>query len=241
MKTIFCIISFALCFLRTSAQEVDIADTTKSSIIFSFDSQPAHVNTVETRKVPDSVVSKLREDGAYWYANVLPSRKKEEADKQSTEHEQTGSSGAATFIWLLMIAIFIAALVWYLSSSNIRLFRKPSTTVYSAEEEAINEDIFGIDYDHQTKNAIASGNYRLATRLLYLRTLRELADVKLIDYKHEKTNSEYLLQLSGTSYYKEFFRLTRDFEYTWYGKFQLSPEAFDIVQSDFASFKQKLS
>ena len=241
MKTILCLICFACCFLHTSAQEDEVADTTEISSIFSFDSLPAHVNAVETRKVPDSVINKVREDGAYWYANVAPSRKKDVPMEESSGQDKTDDSGSGLWIWLIMIAVFVAGLIWYLASSNIRLFRKAPSTIFTAEDEQITEDIFGIDYDHQTRKAIESGNYRLATRLLYLRTLRELADLGLIDYKHEKTNSDYLLQISGKAYYKEFFRLTRDFEYTWYGKFQLSPEAFDIVQKDFESFKQKLS
>ena len=76
---------------------------------------------------------------------------------------------------------------------------------------------------------------------MYLRTLTNLSDKGLISYTHEKTNSDYLSELSGTSYYKSFFRLTRDFDYTWYGKFELNTESFALVQKDFNQFKQVLA
>jgi hypothetical protein len=81
----------------------------------------------------------------------------------------------------------------------------------------------------------------MAVRLMYLRTLRDLSLRNVINYTHEKTNTDYLFQLSGSPYYKNFFRLTRDFDYTWYGHFPLSQESFSLIQNDFNSFKQQLS
>lgn len=108
-------------------------------------------------------------------------------------------------------------------------------------EEQPTEDIFEMNFEKEIQKAVAEKNFRLAVRLLYLRTLRDLSDKNLISYTHEKTNADYLFQLAGTSYYKSFFRLTRDFEYTWYGQFELSQENFSFIQNDFSSFKQQLS
>ena len=146
-----------------------------------------------------------------------------------------------SLVWFIIIGSFIAVLVWYLASSNISLFRKRSAAISLEEDEVLTEDIFEIRYEKEIQAAIASQNYRLAIRLMYLRTLRELSDRQLIQYTQEKTNSAYLYQLYNTKYYKNFFQLTREFEYTWYGKFQLSPEAFGLVERDFNDFKQQLS
>jgi hypothetical protein len=187
--------------------------------------------------MPDSVIKKYRAQDDYWYANYRPVKHKL---KQQEETSATGESWLSGLIWFLLIAVFFGALTWYLMSSNIRIFRKKSETVGEGGEH-IEEDIFEIDYDHDIKKAIADSDYRTAIRLYYLRTLRELSERGLILYHDEKTNSEYLNQLSGTSYYRDFFRLTRDFEYTWYGKFQLSATQFELIQKDFSHFKQGLS
>ncbi|MGZ8537630.1 MAG: hypothetical protein ACXWV9_05160 [Flavisolibacter sp.] len=142
---------------------------------------------------------------------------------------------------MIIIGGFVAVLVWYLASSNISLFRKRSAPISLDEDEILTEDIFKIKYEKEIQSAIVSQNFRLAIRLMYLRTLRELSDRQLIQFTQEKTNSDYLNQLSNTKYYRHFFQLTREFEYTWYGKFQLSQEAFGSVEKDFNDFKQQLS
>ena len=35
------------------------------------------------------------------------------------------------------------------------------------------------------------------------------------------------------SYYKDFFSLTRNFEYVWYGKFEISNAAFEMISLDY--------
>ena len=57
----------------------------------------------------------------------------------------------------------------------------------------------------------------------------------------KKRNFDYLSQLYSTGYYNDFFRLTRNYEYTWYGKFNVNPEAFGIIKTEFENFYRKLS
>ncbi len=108
------------------------------------------------------------------------------------------------------------------------------------EDEGVDEDIFALNYEREIGKAVAEKNFRLAVRLLYLRTLKELSERNIIEYRHEKTNSDYLNGLFGGNYYQSFFRLTRNFEYTWYGGFPLSEEAYQMMQTDFFNFKSGL-
>jgi hypothetical protein len=142
-------------------------------------------------------------------------------------------------MWFLILSSFIAVIIWYLFSSNVRLFRNPSRSLETEEEESLSEDIFNLDYEKEIHLAITRKDYRMATRLLFLGTLKLLSENEFIEYKHEKTNADYLKELSGTGLYKDFFRLTRDFEYTWYGHFELSQNAFEQVAEDFSRFKQQ--
>jgi hypothetical protein len=227
----------------------------------NFDKATGQTEPVQFRTIPDTTVNRVRKDEDYWYANLPTSKKNNgKAKAENTESgKHGGSSGSAknekddtetesvfergwfnVLFWVIIVGGFAGALLWYLSSTNIRLFRKAPAAIDTQEEEAVSEDIFELDYNKQIDAAVRSQNYRLATRLMYLQTLKELADRELIQYKKEKTNSDYLFQLSGTKYYKDFFRLTRDFEYTWYGDFQLNQEAFTIVQKNFTTFKQQM-
>jgi len=206
--------------------------------------------SVATRKVSDADLHKLKSDKDYWYVNEAPPREKREVtppDVNQKGKKMKSSSGIFAspwlnvLLWIILIGGFIALLVWFLSTSDIRLFRRKPKTVEETEEEEASEDIFEMDFEKAIQKSIDAGNFRMAVRLLYLRTLRDLSNNNLINYTHEKTNSDYLFQLAGSPHYKNFFRLTRSFDYTWYGQFALSQDSFTIIHNDFSSFKQQLS
>ncbi len=195
---------------------------------------------VAARIIPDTKIRRLKSDPAYWYADYAPEKQKKDP-KKSGQKNVNSTSTFQSIVFIIILIAFIGIVIWYLASIDIRLFRKKSAAVETTEEEELSKDIFSLEYDDEINKAVAAGNYRLAVRLMYLRTLTDLADKGLISYTHEKTNSDYLTELSGTPYYKSFFRLTRDFDYTWYGKFELTPETFAVVQKDFIQFKQYLA
>lgn len=196
------------------------------------------IEKVEKRTVADSDLNKVKSGDDYWYVNQSPPR-----EKKSQQNKPVSSkSWINTLSWIVVILGFLALLIWFLATSNIRLFRKTSkATGQNLNEEEPAEDIFEMNFEKEIQKAIDNKDYRMAVRLLYLQTLRDLSNKNLINYTHEKTNADYLFQLAGTSYYKKFFQLTRDFDYTWYGQFELSQESFSIVHKDFSSFKEQLS
>lgn len=207
--------------------------TTSASAIY-FDSI-SEKQIVFERKLPDSVVKAVKNDEAYWYANLAPEKKEIKPRRSFTD-----MSWFRTLFWILITGAFVALLAWFLATGNIFLFRKKSKPIKEEEETGDTENIHELDFDKEIRQAIDAKNFRLAIRMLYLQTLRRLSDKELINYTHERTNSDYLRQLSGTRFYKEFFRLTRNFEYTWYGEFPVNEETFSLIQKDFSDFNQSL-
>ena len=193
---------------------------------------------VEVRKLPAEKVTELKNDDDYWYANLEPKKKENELRQQP---EESGGGGLSSFLWFVIIGVFAGAVIWYLASSNISLFRRESRKIMDESvEEETTDDIFAINYEKEISRAEAAGNYRSAIRFWYLRTLKELADRNIINYQYGKTNNDYVNSLYGSRYYQTFFRLTRNFEYTWYGQFPLSAEAYRMMQTDFSTFKAGL-
>lgn len=184
----------------------------------------------------DSMVRALREDDAFWYANKKPLR--QQPKKRFFEEEWF-----RTLMWFLMVGSFAAIIVWFLASSDITLFRKKQVRVEDtgAEEEHVSENIFDINFEKAIEKAIAAGDYNLAIRLYYLQALKFLSARQLITYAQDRTNSEYVSQLYGTPYYRDFFRLTREFEYAWYGRFLMDEPMFRAVQQTFEAFKTKMA
>lgn len=209
---------------------------------FSNKTSFAH-DTFQMRHLPDSAISKMRQDDAFWYANAVFNKNKEKKDKGKDSgaiplSEQTWFQ---TMLWLIIIGGFAAFIMIYLANSNIRLFRrKPKSIADASEDEAATDDIFAINYPKEIEKAIDRSNYRFAVRLMFLRLLKQLSEKNIIQYSQDKTNLDYLLQLNPTNYYRDFFRITRNYEYSWYGQFDISSEKFSVIKNEIEKFEQRL-
>ena len=193
---------------------------------------------VEVRSVDRSALKSLQEDDDFWYHNTAPAAKKIVQKKKPQEYKP--SKWLPYLLWSVVIGGFIAFLVWFLMSSNVKFFKSSSKRVLANVEAPESEDIFEINFDSKIAAAVHAKNYRMAIRLMYLQLLSALSRKEIIQYAHQKTNNDYVKQLYGTGYYKSFFQLTRHFEYTWYGKFPLSEERFGEMKGEFDDFKNGL-
>jgi hypothetical protein len=198
-----------------------------------FDSIQGIVS-IRERSIPDSAVSALKNDEAFWYVNQKPV--KEQPRARFWQQEWFNS-----LMWLLMIGCFVAILVWFLASSNIILFRRKERPISEeADQPTDGENIFEINFPQEITRAVAAKNYNGAIRLYYLQALKLLSNRDLIHYSQDKTNNEYVSQLYSSSYYKDFFRLTRQFEYAWYGQFPVSETMFRVMEDDFKQFTNRI-
>lgn len=196
--------------------------------------------SISQRNIPDSVKKAMQKDDAFWYANAEIEKVKEEKTNNKKYTPLGQQTWVRTLFWMIIIGVFAAVIMWFLAESNIGLFRKKNKIVKAEEEEIATEDIFAINYQKEIDKATAQANYRLAVRLMFLRLLKNMSEKNVINYKQDKTNFDYLLQLHATNYYKDFFRITRNYEYTWYGQFEINGDAYKIIRSDFDLFEKNL-
>jgi len=198
---------------------------------------------VTERHIPADKVNKLKKDKAFWYIDVEPEKEKDpEKEQRSNNYVPVGERPwFQTILWIVIVAGFVAALVWYLISNQVNLFsRKKRVGENISEEEEMPEDIFAINYQREIDKAAAQGNYRLAVRLLYLRLLKILTDREIIRYKSDLTNFDYLMQLQPSKYYGHFFRLTRHYEYSWYGHFDVDDNKYRVIKTDFDQMDKEI-
>lgn len=197
---------------------------------------------VQQRKIPDSITKQMQQDEAFWYANTdIKKKKTKEIQVDPTYIPLGQKTWVKTLVWLIIIGGFAAAIMWYLANNNVGIFRRKVKAIQAVDELVETEDIFAINYQKEIDKATAQGNYRLAVRLMFLRLLKQMAEKNIINYKQGKTNFDYLVALQPTSYYKDFFRITRNYEYTWYGQFAIDEQAFRNIHSAFNMFERKLS
>ena len=95
------------------------------------------------------------------------------------------------------------------------------------------EHIENIDLDAYIKDALSQGNFRLAIRYMYLKTLSQLSKVGVIDWDFDKTNTDYYREITNEGVKQQFKQVSYLYDYIWYGEFQLDQTGFEIASEDF--------
>jgi hypothetical protein len=179
---------------------------------------------VAERRIPQADTQKLANDKDFWYAN-----KPMPGEEPVVDRPWLANLFRVIF-WVLVGAIAVGIVVVCLRMFGFK-GRVRYVPAMPLEEAA--DNIFDMDFDSRLANALAGQDYRLATRLLFLRLLRTMADRNIIGYSIEKTNFDYLFELGGSPYFNNFSAVAKGYEYVWYGN-------FNIQQSQFMLLRQRL-
>lgn len=191
-----------------------------------------------SRHIPIEKIKAIKAEKKFWYADKA-FHKDLEADLNYVPFMERG--WVKFLFWMLVIGGFAAALIWYLSDSNIRVFKKQKRLKEQVNEnDEMPEDIFAINYERQIKKAESAGDFRMAVRLQFLGLLKNMADSNIISYRSDRTNLDYLFQVNNKDFYNDFFRLVRYYEYSWYGHFNVEGPVYNRVAMDFNNIKEKL-
>lgn len=89
------------------------------------------------------------------------------------------------------------------------------------------------DLSKLINQAIALKNYQLAVRYYYLNILKQLENKDLIAWEQQKTNEDYIKEISKEAIKSSFEKLTRLYDFVWYGNFDISEIEFARVEADF--------
>jgi hypothetical protein len=161
-------------------------------------------------------------------------------DDKPSAFELFLSAGITKFIFWTLACFFVIFIIYKLFFTEGFFQRQSAKTPVNLLQEDDIDMKGNTDYDKQITLAVNNKNYRLATRYLYLQTLHKLADANIISFAADKTNSQYLYELSSKLYKNEFASLTLNYEYVWYGEFWIDEMAFTKLQSRFKQFNNQL-
>lgn len=95
------------------------------------------------------------------------------------------------------------------------------------------EDISQMNFDELISAAIASKQFKLAIRYMYLKSLNLLSEKGLIELKNNKTNYQYLSEIRNEQIATAFRNTTSLFEWIWYGDFPVDEQTVNSSQKDF--------
>ncbi len=244
-------------------KELKLYDTAQNLFSPKKDSQqPYSQSKIKSRVPAGREVAQLKNDDDFWYVKSIEQFRSspesviyDKAQKDSLlKKNKAGArqfsqedryvvhvpSWVSTVIWVVIISIFLFAVAYFLLSNKINIFSRSSTGNAAIEAENGKIDLFTLPYHDLLQKAYAEKNYRFAVRILYLQTLKLLSEKNIIAFQAEYTNMDYLQQLSHTLFYKDFFAITRHYEYVWYGGFAVSEWAFSTIQKDFHTIQNKI-
>lgn len=145
--------------------------------------------------------------------------------------------------WKYMImAGALALVVFILFKAKVLDYIFPSKDSQAANEYVVGqENIHEINFETAISEALAVGDYRLAIRLQYLKTLKTLSSKQLISWKANRTNHSYVLELERYPYQSDFIRLTAYFEFAWYGDFRVDEAGYNEMKTFSDDFYHKLN
>ncbi len=155
-----------------------------------------------------------------------------------------GNNAEADFwTWALRIiaVLSLVGVILSLVKADLRALLMPRSEGARVGFSEIEENIHAMNFDVLIDEAVAARNYRRAVRLLYLRSLKELADRGLIDWRRGKTNHEYLDELRAVvGVGASFADATWLFEYVWYGDLPVTEPTFRSIRETFADLSSTI-
>ncbi len=240
---------FAIAGANPAAAQTDVTDTVVAEDSHAealvdttaTETLPELPDTITFRQVPDTTVKNLQSKKVFGYANDpaywMKEKPKVQQDSFFDKLFRALASGVVRWLFFILLFSILAFVIYRIAVVNkLYLFYKPKSLKKEAGGEVMEETIWGDDIDKSIREAVVDKNFRLATRLMYLKGLQQLQEKKLISYNADATNWEYVQQLAKHASANSFRKITRAYEYAWYGEFDITEEQFAQINPLFQQF-----
>ena len=129
-------------------------------------------------------------------------------------------------------AVIVFAILKLTGTSVSQLFKGRNDRGL-VHHDGLEDDIYAIDFEREIAQARQEGDYRRGIRLLYIYTLKKLADRQQIYWRPGKTNHDYQTELRDTPLATPFRQLSYYYEYAWYGNFPADEALYQRVEQLF--------
>lgn len=133
---------------------------------------------------------------------------------------------------LLFIAIVYIAVRLIMNHKGRWFFEKESQTV-TIDLKNVETHIHEADFETLLHDTEQRGDTRQSIRLYYLWLLKNLTDKQIIDWHPEKTNADYMREISDEALGKQFRYLSYLFNHIWYGEFTIDDKEYQHARTAF--------
>ncbi len=97
------------------------------------------------------------------------------------------------------------------------------------------------DLSTAIRKAVSEGNFRLAVRYWYIHLLRFSDRNAIISYHPEKTNSDYVHEITNPDFKAKFTELSRIYDFVWYGELPIGERDYRHIAERFDHLVNMLS
>ena len=195
-------------------------------------------------------VNSLKEKKEFLYLKKLDSllKAKQKQDNLAITNKEPGRNISlfdrflnSTFLKIILwsIALVFIFLILYNFLLSKGVFKKPTTAVPVDEQSKYPDDFYDQDFSKLLNQSYRLGDYRMAVRYLFLKTLQQLNEKSMIELAADKTNRAYAAEIRS-DLRNEFATLVLNYEYVWYGNIPISREIYERVEKRFTAFTGKI-
>ena len=215
------ILTLLFIFTSAPAQEKDWID------VASIDS-----SSIRQRMIDSSLVLELRDDYAFRYTKGPKSGETLWERIKRWFYEsfiaplvQGGGRGLGNFL-MLLLAIGGVFIMFYFFFKNRKSTAIDKRDVTWGDVFANPTEIEEQQFNRWMQEAELKPDYNEALKFLYLKCIRQMDKKNLIHYRPEYTNRQVLNKLKNKDVKEIFKQVSRQFEFVWYGHFEMDEAAY---------------
>lgn len=138
-------------------------------------------------------------------------------------------------LWALGIFAVVMIFISLFKHGVFNVISKSNKTI-DLNFEKLEEKVLETDWQALIDVEIKAARYNVAIRLLFLQTIQILNEKHLITWEKNKTNYDYLRELTKKGYRDGFQTLMQYYNYGWFGGFEVGESRFYNIHAKFQAF-----
>lgn len=190
----------------------------------------------------------LTNDKDFDYVDQIEKVKEQQEYKPSTFEKGFSAfirfwkSDAGIVIMWILVGLLASWLIYkiFIQKDSFLFGRNNKVMAEDTSAGDDEKDLASTDWETLLQRAADNKDFRLAIRYSYMWMLQLLQQRSLIQYRIDKTNYEYYTELAETNFKQPFRQLSRQYEYVWYGRFDLSHATYAEYKQLFDNVKRQM-
>lgn len=240
MRPLFKIILFILLYswgLPLVASPADTTLTPQSEVVPRI---PEKEVIEDYKKDSDLNYEHIYQEDRSWWDNFwgwLKRKVGELFDIPTTDSENS----LPIYVWIIL-GLAVVGIVFFIFRNEISTLwgKRNVKSTQTLKTEFVDLSVDANTLETQLQTAINEKDYKEAVRLCYTLSLKQLVEAGHIEFRIEKTNSEYLFELPQGILREPFKQLTFYFDYIFYGNFEATEAVFEKAQQQYKTLSANL-